>query len=223
MTATQTTSAQAEQRASLDAEVRRLRRIGWTVFGIGVLVFGFFLHQLFLTTWLAEANQATLTETAQLRFDTVEVSEVPYVPQEIEVTIPGVSAPQLEDPSPRPASLFVESAPAESDAFAIISVPSLERLGEGVGIEELKTGSGHMPDTPLPGMPGNAVISGHRTTYGAPFNELDELVAGDIIEVKTAIGTHVYVAAPGGRPPRDRPVPVGSERRRQRGTAVRHR
>ena len=60
----------------------------------------------------------------------------------------------------------------------------LERLGggwtvvEGVGTAELKTGAGHMPDTPLPGMPGNAVISGHRTTYGAPFNELDELLLG---------------------------------------------
>jgi sortase A len=36
------------------------------------------------------------------------------------------------------------------------------------------------------------VVSGHRTTYGAPFGNLDELVAGDRIEVETAIGTHVY-------------------------------
>jgi sortase A len=50
-----------------------------------------------------------------------------------------------------------------------------------------------MPDTPLPGMLGDAVISGHRTTYGAPFNELDELAPGDVIEVETAVGTHIYV------------------------------
>jgi sortase A len=49
-----------------------------------------------------------------------------------------------------------------------------------------------MPATPLPGQPGNSVISGHRTTYGAPFHELDTLVSGDRIEVETAIGLHVY-------------------------------
>ena len=49
-----------------------------------------------------------------------------------------------------------------------------------------------MPSTPLPGQPGNSVISGHRTTYGAPFHELDTLVEGDIIEVETALGIHIY-------------------------------
>ena len=36
------------------------------------------------------------------------------------------------------------------------------------------------------------MISGHRTTYGAPFYDLDLLEPGDRIEVDTAIGTHVY-------------------------------
>ena len=29
--------------------------------------------------------------------------------------------------------------------------------------------------TPLPGEEGRCTISGHRTTYGAPFNRVDEL------------------------------------------------
>ena len=49
-----------------------------------------------------------------------------------------------------------------------------------------------MPGTPLPGQPGNAVISGHRTTHGRPFHDFDQLVAGDRVEVDTGIGTHVY-------------------------------
>ena len=49
-----------------------------------------------------------------------------------------------------------------------------------------------MPTTPLPGQPGNAVIAGHRTTYGAPFHEFDELVPNDLIEVETALGVHTY-------------------------------
>ena len=41
-------------------------------------------------------------------------------------------------------------------------------------------------------MPGNAVISGHRTTYGAPFFHLDRVEPGDLVAVQTATGEHVY-------------------------------
>ena len=63
---------------------------------------------------------------------------------------------------------------------------------EGVRRRDLKKGPGHLTGSPLPGQPGNSVISGHRTTYGAPFGDLDELVAGDRIEVETALGLHIY-------------------------------
>lgn len=53
----------------------------------------------------------------------------------------------------------------------------------GVGVPELKKGPGWMPGTPAPGEAGNSVISGHRTTYGAPFNRIDELAPGDQIIV----------------------------------------
>ena len=39
----------------------------------------------------------------------------------------------------------------------------------------LKKGPGWIDYTDLPGPTGNAGISGHRTTYGAPFRRLDEL------------------------------------------------
>jgi len=62
----------------------------------------------------------------------------------------------------------------------------------GVETETLKMGPGLMPGTPMPGQPGNTVISGHRTTYGRPFFDFDLLVPGDRVEVTTAIGLHVY-------------------------------
>jgi sortase A len=39
---------------------------------------------------------------------------------------------------------------------------------------------------------GNAAIAGHRTTYGAPFGDLDQLVAGDLIQVRTLQGSFRY-------------------------------
>ena len=49
-----------------------------------------------------------------------------------------------------------------------------------------------MPGSALPGEPGNAVISGHRTTYGAPFAHLERLNPGDTITVESATGLHTY-------------------------------
>ncbi|NPV60351.1 MAG: class E sortase [Actinobacteria bacterium] len=60
--------------------------------------------------------------------------------------------------------------------------------------ENLKRGPGHIPGTAYPGQPGNCVISGHRTTYGAPFRHIEQLTAGERITLLTASGRYVYEA-----------------------------
>lgn len=118
---------------------------------------------------------------------------------------------RMADPTP---SIIVEDDPTVSPAFALASdwvaapsgeVPALApgstlgtisipkvgidyKMVVGTGVEELKLGPGWMVGTSFPGQPGNAVVSGHRTTYGAPFNRIGELVPGDLIEVTTASG-----------------------------------
>ena len=85
--------------------------------------------------------------------------------------------------------------PVPGGAVGLIEIPKIgldKAIVEGVGVAELKSGPGHYPATPMPGQPGNAAIAGHRTTYGAPFNRLDELVAGDAILVTTAQGEFRY-------------------------------
>ena len=44
----------------------------------------------------------------------------------------------------------------------------------------------------MPGQEGNAAIAGHRTTYGAPFYNLDELQPDDPILVTTLQGSFRY-------------------------------
>ncbi|TQS21568.1 class E sortase [Microbispora hainanensis] len=83
------------------------------------------------------------------------------------------------------------------DALALLRIP---RLGagyryavvEGVGPAELRKGPGHFPGTALPGQVGNFVLSGHRTTYAAPFNRLDELRRGDDIVVDARDARYTY-------------------------------
>ncbi|MDN5747811.1 MAG: class E sortase [Pseudonocardia sp.] len=61
----------------------------------------------------------------------------------------------------------------------------------GVHPSVLERGPGHWPGTAAAGQAGNAVISGHRTTYTAPFGDLDLLVAGDTITVQDTAGSAV--------------------------------
>jgi sortase A len=64
---------------------------------------------------------------------------------------------------------------------------------EGVAELDLQMGPGHYPGTPLPGQDGNVGIAGHRTTFGAPFFRLNELVPGDFIYLTDTSGaTWVY-------------------------------
>ena len=54
---------------------------------------------------------------------------------------------------------------------------------EGTGKGDLREGPGHWPETPFPGQGGNFVVSGHRTTYGAPFFKLNKVKVGDEIDL----------------------------------------
>ena len=67
-----------------------------------------------------------------------------------------------------------------------IVIPSIGMdvvMVEGTGKGDLKVGPGHWPETPFPGEGGNFVVSGHRTTYGAPFLKLNKIQEGDEIDV----------------------------------------
>ncbi|MCJ7779800.1 MAG: sortase [Acidimicrobiia bacterium] len=203
------TATPVEQSSSRSRGVltRVVRVAGWTSIAIGVLILGFVVQQLFVTTWFAQQHQTALTEQAEEHFATAEISEVDYEPPPPVgspaggTIIPGAGGSSTDDGAPlvpKKRTLLVESTPEKGSAFAVIRIPTIDRLKdgwtvvEGVELRNLKNGAGHMPHTPLPGLPGNTVISGHRTTYGAPFHEIGELVPGDIIEIDTALGTHTY-------------------------------
>ncbi len=63
---------------------------------------------------------------------------------------------------------------------------------KGTSRETLKRGPGWITYTDLPGPTGNAAISGHRTTYGAPFRRLDALGAGDTIYFYSPYRRYAY-------------------------------
>lgn len=161
----------------------------WT----GVLTLGIVAYQLVVTDILNERVQeearTSLTAEFEERRTTLDSPVAVTVPESTtETTTPTTAVVETIDFHP-------EEAVDEGEALGVIRIPSIDLdwvLFGGVTPATLNQGPGHMPWTPLPGQPGNAVVSGHRTTYGAPFYDLDLLEPGDVIEVETAIGVHEY-------------------------------
>ncbi len=63
---------------------------------------------------------------------------------------------------------------------------------KGAGTEELKSGPGIYPETSFPGIPGTTAIAGHRTTYLAPFRDINLLGPGNHIVLNMPYAHFTY-------------------------------
>jgi sortase A len=97
----------------------------------------------------------------------------------------------LVDPPPR----VLRKKPLPGDAIGRLEIPAIgvkEYVVEGTDTANLRKGPGHYPETPMPGERGTAAIAGHRTTYGAPFRDIDKLKHGQVITFDLPYGRYVY-------------------------------
>ena len=62
----------------------------------------------------------------------------------------------------------------------------------GATNKKLEYGPGYILGTSLPGTGGNFAIAGHRTTYGAPFGNLDRVQVGETIIFQTNTNQYKY-------------------------------
>lgn len=161
--------------------MRSVRITGWTLMWLGLMIL------LYVGGYVVGTNAINRREQSRLH----EVSR-----PVLESRVAGLPEPEVSDDSDgEVVSWYPEKPVLTGELAAVIRIPAIDVdavVLQGVGVEELKKGPGHMEWTAYPGQPGNSVISGHRSTYGAPFRRVHELEAGDLIEVDTALGTHTY-------------------------------
>jgi sortase A len=158
---------------------RVMGAIGRLLITAGVLVLLFVVYQL----WGTGIQEARAQNDLQDQFAQVLADAGPDADA---AATTATTAPPATVPPP---------APPAGDATAHLVIPKIDLdkiVVEGVSVADLKRGPGHYPGSPLPGQPGNAAIAGHRTTYGAPFNRIDELSPGDEIMVTTLQGSFRY-------------------------------
>ena len=126
----------------------------------------------------------------------ITVRATTRLPTEVLATAELVVAPEVEEILPL---LYTE----QGEAMARLRIPSIgmdEIVVAGTNVADLRKGPGHYAWTPLPGQPGNVSIAGHRTTYGAPFGDINLLEPGAEIFVQTVQGEFTYIVLPQGSP-----------------------
>lgn len=149
-----------------------LRGTGWSLIGLGCFVLYFLVYQLVGTNATADNEQNSLRNELERNWTA-------------QAGVPATNRPETTSSKAIPVGRGI----------ALIQIPKIKVekvVVQGVSRADLKKGPGHVPSTVMPGQAGTFAVSGHRTTYGAPFFRLNELVKGDIITVigRTTIYTY---------------------------------
>ncbi|HVE98550.1 MAG TPA: class E sortase [Mycobacteriales bacterium] len=149
---------------------KTLRGVGETLITVGLVILLFCVYELYFT------GLETAAEQRKGRAALLDTWQAPV-------------------PAPSGATVL-----AQVDLGAGLAILRIPRLGpnyakvvfEGVRTDDLKKGPGHVPGTAMPGAVGNTVVSGHRTTYGAPFGDIDRLDPGDALVLETRDAWYTY-------------------------------
>ena len=156
---------------------RLIRGLGWTLVISGAVVLLYVVYLLWFTGFETQRAQRDLEQSWTL-------------------SVPGAAVDTGEEAAGEREPVVDEAEEEEElEVGAAYAVLWFERDGErivnddilyvvnGSTLELLKSGPGHYPLSDRPGGAGNLAIAGHRTTYGAPFWSVNELIEGDTIHV----------------------------------------
>lgn len=167
-----------------------VKRIAAAFVTAGLLLLSFVAYQLWGTALYEHSAQAHLRQELAGKFHTPSTT----------TTTPPTTIPGAATTGP-PTTLGNQVAPTTpappvNTPIGLLTIPRIgmsdAAIVEGTAENQLQQGPGHYVGTPLPGQAGNAAIAGHRTTYGAPFYNLNELQVGDPITIQTGQGIFQY-------------------------------
>ncbi|MGH9018576.1 MAG: class E sortase [Acidimicrobiales bacterium] len=157
--------------------------VGRLLLGVGSVILLFVAYQLWGTGIAESHSQDALRATFNKELQHAHATERT-------ATSTTVASPTTtDDPAPTTAD------PDDGRPVGVLEIPRIgldKVIVEGTSTTDLRQGPGHYAGTPLPGQDGNAAIAGHRTTYGAPFYNLDALAVGDPMTVRTTQGVFTY-------------------------------
>ena len=157
------------------------------VIGVGVLAWAatVYLWKDPFTTAYTAYEQRRLESNLEREFETWKPTPQPNVEN---------GEPQARDDLSPEAQRFRRGS-EDGDAIARLRVPRLDLdvvVVNGTSVSDLRRGPGRHEDTFMPGEGELVYVAGHRTTYGAPFSDIDELEPGDAVSLELPYGTVEY-------------------------------
>jgi sortase A len=167
-----------------------LSRIGMFLLVVGVLLIAFVAFQLWGTALYTDHVQGNLKTQLghEIHHSTLNLNS-------LRSAKPGADPKGSSLPRVATSVAPTTGQPAIGQPIGLLAIPKLgldDALVQGTGESQLQGGPGHYQGTALPGQAGNAAVAGHRTTFAAPFYDLNELSPGDPIFVLTSQGLFRY-------------------------------
>jgi LPXTG-site transpeptidase (sortase) family protein len=150
----------------------------------GLLITGYAFNEMYLTNSKQEAAQEKLAAIYNGEASSGEVEEVFAAESNL------INLRDLFNDTPIFDNFINQALPEDNvtaddgkpELFGYLEISSInvkQYVLAGTNENTLELGPGHYSSTALPGTGGNVGIAGHRTTYGAPFGNLDALNVGD--------------------------------------------
>ena len=179
--------------------------IGTALISLGLFTAGSLIQQVYFSDVTQLETQQQLRNLFMMNDETLEeLGESENIISQKVNTEPGTyESPVLGDDSMELSdsglgelfnNIFSEDATENiPDVFGMLEIPQInleQYVVTGTSTEALAYGPGYYTKTSTPGNRGNVGIAGHRTTYGAPFSDLDKLQTGD--EIMLTVGTETF-------------------------------
>ena len=159
------------------------------VVGFGVLAWAatVYLWKDPFTTAYTAYEQRKLESSLDRRFETWKPARHPAS------HATALPKPKIDDVRSEARRFRLESH--EGDAIAKLKIPRIHLdavVVNGTGTADLRRGPGRHLETYMPGERQLVYIAGHRTTYGAPFGDIDKIRPGDLITASLPYATVTY-------------------------------
>ena len=161
----------------------------------GMLTIGYVINEMYLSNSKQESAQVKLA-AMYLDESNKEVSDIKFEDEANLINLENVfnDIPVFENVKDVLSSLDSETTNEfQPEVFGYLEIDSInlrQYVVSGTSEDLLELGPGHYINTAIPGTGGNVGIAGHRTTYGAPFNELDLIELGD--EIQLTVDSNIY-------------------------------
>lgn len=161
---------------------RFVRFLGWSFITFGAVLLLYLVWLLWFTGIATSQAQQDLLEdfpgfgegsaSGELFEDAADGPGLDGMDDDRATAAGGVAVIEFERPG-------TDLAPVNDKPLVVVS---------GTNDAALRRGPGAYTDTAGPGEPGNFVVVGHRTTYDAPFYDIDDILPGDLVHVTDPSG-----------------------------------